>query len=208
MKFQTSQEEFWAGSFGNEYIERNKDAQIVAANIALISKILSRTADIQSVMEFGSNIGLNLVALRQLLPSADLSAIEINEKAAALLKELGYVKVYQESILDFVVDKQRDFVFTKGVLIHIHPDVLPHVYEKLYQTSKKYICVAEYYNPIPQEIIYRGHMNRLFKRDFAGDLLERYPDLHLLDYGFMYRRDNNFPLDDITWFLMEKSGKV
>ena len=39
MKFQTPQEEFWAGSFGDEYIDRNQSAQIVAANTALFSKI-------------------------------------------------------------------------------------------------------------------------------------------------------------------------
>ena len=29
-------------------------------------------------------------------------------------------------------------------------------------------------------------------------------DLTLLDYGFLYHRDNNFPQDDISWFLIEK----
>jgi hypothetical protein len=45
----------------------------------------------------------------------------------------------------------------------------------------------------------------LFKRDFAGEMLERYPDLELIDYGFVYKRDNNFPQDDITWFLLKKT---
>jgi spore coat polysaccharide biosynthesis protein SpsF len=26
----------------------------------------------------------------------------------------------------------------------------------------------------------------------------------LVDYGFAYHRDPNFPQDDITWFLLEK----
>jgi len=39
--------------------------------------------------EFGANIGLNLMALRQLLPEADLSAIEINRKAVESLRRLG-----------------------------------------------------------------------------------------------------------------------
>ena len=38
----------------------------------------------------------------------------------------------------------------------------------------------------------------------AGEILDRYPSLQLVDYGFAYRRDPNFPQDDITWFLMEK----
>ena len=41
-------------------------------------------------------------------------------------------------------------------------------------------------------------------RDFAGEIMDRHPQLQLVDYGFAYRRDPNFPQDDITWFLMEK----
>ena len=58
--------------------------------------------------------------------------------------------------------------------------------------------------PAPVAIPYRGHSDRLFKRDFAGEILDRHPQLQLVDYGFAYRRDPNFPQDDITWFLMEK----
>ncbi|GAB6087505.1 hypothetical protein JCM11672_27770 [Alkaliphilus crotonatoxidans] len=134
-----------------------------------------------------------------------LSAIEINEQAANQLKELGNIKVYHQSILDFKPDYQRDFVLTKGVLIHINPQYLDQVYELLYQSSKKYICIAEYYNPTPVSVAYRGHENKLFKRDFAGEMLKKYKDLRLIKYGFVYRYDPNFPLDDITWFLLEKS---
>lgn len=91
-----------------------------------------------------------------------------------------------------------------GVLIHINPNELKTVYEKLYTSSKKYILIAEYYNPSPVEIPYRGNKERLFKRDFAGEFLDMFPDCKLEDYGFVYHRDNNFPLDDITWFLMKK----
>ena len=62
----------------------------------------------------------------------------------------------------------------------------------------------EYYNPVPVQIDYRGHQGKLFKRDFAGEMLERHANFKLLDYGFAYRKDPSFPQDDITWFLMEK----
>ena len=51
---------------------------------------------------------------------------------------------------------------------------------------------------------YRGHDARLFKRDFAGEMLDRFSDLRLVDYGFRYHRDPAHPADDLTWFLMEK----
>ena len=74
----------------------------------------------------------------------------------------------------------------------------------MYHASARFLLVAEYYNPEPIEITYRGHTARLFKRDFAGDLVNRFPDLALIDYGFIYHRDPVFPQDDITWFLLEK----
>lgn len=203
-QYKTDQELFWAGEFGDEYLLRNRGADLVAGNLALFSKILSTVAPVRSLIEFGANIGLNLIALKQLLPGGDFSAIEINPKAAESLQQMGGVKVYHQSILDFVPDVKREFVFTKGVLIHINPEMLPKVYDLLYNTSSRYICLTEYYNQTPVSIRYRGHDNVLFKRDFAGEMLDRFPDLQLIDYGFVYRRDPNFAQDDATWFLMEK----
>ncbi|MCX6780468.1 MAG: pseudaminic acid biosynthesis-associated methylase, partial [Candidatus Magasanikbacteria bacterium] len=115
-------------------------------------------------------------------------------------------EVYLSSILDLNPEKhgQYDFIFTKGVLIHINPDELNKVYDTMYKLSKEYICVAEYYNPSPVSVEYRGEKNKLFKRDFAGEMLDKYSDLKLVDYGFKYRKDDNFPQDDITWFLLKK----
>ena len=78
------------------------------------------------------------------------------------------------------------------------------VYKKLYQASSNFILVCEYYNPSPTTIVYRGHTDRLFKRDFAGEMMAKYPDLKLIDYGFAYHKDIASPQDDITWFLLKK----
>jgi pseudaminic acid biosynthesis-associated methylase len=204
MAFETDQERFWAGTFGDEYTQRNRGAVLVANNTVFFSKILARTENIRSVLEFGANIGLNLKAMRQLLPEAELSGIELNSTAAKELREWGEATVYQCSVLDFVSEGAKDFVFTKGLLIHVDPDKLVNIYDLLYETSRRYICIAEYYNPTPVAVTYRGNENKLFKRDFAGELLDRHDNLTLLDYGFVYRGDPVFPQDDITWFLFKK----
>jgi pseudaminic acid biosynthesis-associated methylase len=201
--YTTEQETFWAGGFGNEYTERNQGAQLHAGNLNFFSKILEHTRGVKSVLEFGANRGMNLHVLRALLPRAALAGIEINPEAAKILADAGF-ETYARSILDFPVDRPRDLTFTKGVLIHINPEVLPKVYDLLHAASSRYVLVAEYYNPAPVEISYRGHAGKLFKRDFAGEPMERHPDLRLVEYGFAYRRDPVFPQDDITWFLMEK----
>lgn len=202
--FGTEQEKFWAGEFGDNYIKRNFDSQLIAGNLHLFSRVLTNTRGINSILEFGPNVGLNLIAIKHLLPNAEFNAVEINKNACTELRKLPWVKVSNESILSFKSDRKFDFIFTKGVLIHINPSHLGEVYTKLFEYSNKYIVIAEYYNPTPSEIKYRGHSGKLFKRDFAGEMLNKYSDLRLVDYGFSYHLDSVFPQDDITWFLFEK----
>jgi spore coat polysaccharide biosynthesis protein SpsF len=203
-KQKTEQEKFWESKFGDDCVKNWDIPNSLPKNLSLFSRIFSRIESIKSVIEFGANLGKNLVVIKELMPNAELSAVEINQKAVEKLKLLDIEKVYYQSILDYAVDYERDFVLSKGVLIHINPDRLHDVYDLLYKTSRRYICLVEYYNPKPVKVEYRGHKNKLFKRDFAGEMLDRFKDLKLLDYGFVYHRDNNFPQDDINWFLLEK----
>ncbi|WP_412478034.1 pseudaminic acid biosynthesis-associated methylase [Azonexus sp. IMCC34839] len=203
--FKTEQEAFWAGEFGTEYIQRNQGDLLLASNLNFFSGALRAARGVKSCLEFGANIGMNLKALNLLHPGLDVHAIEINSEAARQLGEvITPANVYNTSILDFQPKRTWDLVLIKGVLIHINPEVLCQVYDKLEASTGRYLMVAEYYNPAPVAIPYRGHTDRLFKRDFAGEIMERHPLLQLIDYGFAYHRDPNFPQDDITWFLMEK----
>ena len=201
----TEQESFWQGEFGNQYSDRNKNEKLLASNLSLFSSVLKSTGKIDSLIEFGANIGMNLKSLKKLLPDAEISGIEINKKAYKNLEKLiGKKNSYCQSINNFTFEKTYDLCLIKGVLIHINPEQLSGVYHKLYLASKKYILIAEYYNPTPVSMPYRGHENKLFKRDFAGEMLDKFQDLFLLDYGFVYHRDNLFPQDDINWFLLKK----
>jgi spore coat polysaccharide biosynthesis protein SpsF len=56
------------------------------------------------------------------------------------------------------------------VLIHINPESLNGAHELLYSLSKKFILISEYFNPVPVATPYRGHENRLLKRNFAGKI--------------------------------------
>jgi spore coat polysaccharide biosynthesis protein SpsF len=203
-QIETEQEEFWLGDFGDKYIDRNRNKELLASNISLFKSILSRTGKIYSVLEFGCNIGMNLKSIKSLLPEVKLVGIEINKKAVDELRSSGIAKVIHGSVLDVEIDRSFDLTLVKTVLIHINPEKLDKVYSRLYEFSDKYICIAEYYNPLPVEVNYRGHNDKLFKRDFAGELMKKYPDLELVDYGFIYHNDPIFPQDDINWFLLKK----
>jgi pseudaminic acid biosynthesis-associated methylase len=203
----TAQEAVWAGEFGDDYTSRNQGDLQIAANVALFARILSRTEAVHSAIEFGANVGLNLLAIRRLLPGVELAAVEINRTAVNQLESLGGISVYGGSMLDFEGEVDADLALAKGVLIHINPEMLPRAYDVLFRAGRRYVCLAEYYNPVPVEVKYRGHEGILFKRDFCGEMLDRFHDLTLVDYGFVYHRDPQFPQDDLTWFLLAKNKR-
>jgi spore coat polysaccharide biosynthesis protein SpsF len=202
--FETEQERFWAGESGDDYVDRSQGAHLIASRTAMWSRILRSCGSIGSVTEFGANIGLNLRALRNLLPGAELTGVEINAKAAQILGSEGTIKVLEGSLFDTAPSAPADLAFTCSVLIHINPARLPIAYDQLARGSRRYIVMSEYYNPAPTEVTYRGHSERLYKRDFAGEFLDSHPEFELRDYGFVYHRDAHFPADDFTWFLMER----
>jgi len=123
-----------------------------------------------------------------------LEAVEINSEAASqLCQELPETTVHTTSLLDFEPQTPSDLVIVKGVLIHIAPEAREQAYRVIRDSARRYVLMAEYYNPTPTEVPYRGYESMLFKRDFAGEFLDNVPDFRLLDYGFVYRRDPNFP---------------
>ncbi len=149
---------------------------------------------------------MNLRAIQRVDPKIVLNAIEINAKAIAELEKWGGAeRIHHGSILEFETPETWDVSLIKGVLIHINPEFLPRVYEALFQASNRYIVIVEYYNPTPVEVLYRGRTGKLFKRDFAGEMLDRFPALRVVDYGFAWHRDPDFPQDDLTWFVLEKA---
>ena len=60
----------------------------MASNLEYFSKSLKAAIGIQSVIEFGANIGMNLKALKLLRPGIAMKGIEINKDAAEVLEEV------------------------------------------------------------------------------------------------------------------------
>ena len=208
MGTKTDQEFFWSGEFGDKYIERNENKRLLTSNIHFFIKALQRTKNLKTCIEFGSNVGMNIKSLKIIYPELEFHAVEINKKAAKFLEEIiSPENIFHESILDFESKQKWNLSLVKGVLIHINPERLEEAYERIVNASDKYILICEYYSRKPESLVYRGHNNKLFKRDFAGEILDLFPSLSLIDYGFVYHRDLNFPQDDISWFLIEKNNK-
>lgn len=198
------QEFFWRGEFGDEYVARNSGPEFVAAKIDMFIKALNVADGIGSIIELGSNRGLNADALKAMLPYSQYTGVEIGDKAFSFLKKNPNVdNCHHTSIHELETQQKFDLAIITGVLIHLNPDSLPDVYQLLARLSNRYVLISEYYNPTPVEINYRGHTGKLFKRDFAQEFIEQ-TSFKLIDYGFVYRNDPKFRHDDLTWFLLEK----
>ncbi|MEO7961714.1 MAG: pseudaminic acid biosynthesis-associated methylase, partial [Ginsengibacter sp.] len=99
--YKTEQEDFWAGDFGNQYIGRNNSEALIASNLNFFSNALRQVGKINSCIEFGANVGMNLHALQLLYPGINLKGIEINKEASKQLgKLIGQDNVLNSSIFD------------------------------------------------------------------------------------------------------------
>jgi spore coat polysaccharide biosynthesis protein SpsF len=204
--FYNEQEKFWKGNFGNQYIKRNKSKNIINNNYSLFKKIFKKKFKINSLIELGANIGNNIVAINKILKIKKITAVEINKKACERLRKINNVNVLNESILKLRLNNKKfDLLIIMGVLIHIHPKYLKIVYKKIAQLSKKYVLICEYYNPKNVSVNYRGHKNKLFKNDYAGEFMKIYKNYKLIDYGFSYHLDNKYLKDDSTYFLLKRT---
>ena len=201
--------EYWKGDFGNAYTLRNESTEAsLASRARFFTRVLGATglAPRASVLEVGTNIGMNLAALGRLGPLARVG-VDVNASALARLRaepelKTAHVARAQGERLPFRA-AAFDLVFTCGVLIHVPPDDLPAVAAEMVRVSARYVVCAEYFSPRSEEIEYRGHRGLLFKRDFGGFFLDRWPELRLLDYGFLWKR---LEFDDVTWWAFEKPG--
>ncbi|NLI78356.1 MAG: pseudaminic acid biosynthesis-associated methylase [Candidatus Riflebacteria bacterium] len=193
---------FWQGPFGDRYTERN--AVRWEERVPFFRRVLELAPGVESVCEPGANRGHDLQALHAIDPRLRLTGVEVNHKAARLLAELPFVQAVPAAIQDYTPAGRFDLVVVCGVLIHIAPADLPLVYQCLFDWSRRYVLLNEYFHPVPVEVPYRGHAGVLFKRDFGGEFWDRFAArLRLAGYGFLWKRAEP-AWDNTTWWLFEK----
>lgn len=198
----------WTGSFGDDYIQRNDLAEWKIPLKAKAFKQIFNKIEIDSVLEVGSNVGVNLSAINSFVDKKiKIYAVEPNKTAYDKLMEnasvTGVTKAWNCDAFNLpLTDASIDLVFTAGVLIHIHPKNLGRAVDEVVRVSKKYILCMEYFSDEPEEKKYRGEDGLLFKRDFGGYYLDRFDNLECIDYGFLWKRAE--PFDNVTWWLFKK----
>ena len=92
---------FWKGDFGNKYIIRNNKPKMIEDNINIFKRsLLKNKIKINSVLEYGANVGLNLLALNKIYKKLDITAVEINPNACNRLKKnLKNINIYNQFFL-------------------------------------------------------------------------------------------------------------
>lgn len=199
------QQKFWKKTYSKDYMIKNENFDD-DLGIDGWKKMLKNTTEINSLLECGCNIGRNIKFLNKVLPKSKKSIIEISKEAFRTVNERYDIdKSFNGCIVDSKFKSESfDLVFSSGVLIHIHPSDLLENMTKMFNYSRKYILIAEYFNRTPVMIEYQGEKDKLFKRDFGKMFIENFK-VKLVDYGFLWGHiydDGGF--DDFTWWLFEK----
>lgn len=181
----------WAGTFGDEYTQRNTPD--VSTRARIFQTILSGL-EIYSILEVGCNKGTNLYALKALYPEASISGAEPNKK---IIEDgiPGFV-VLERSALDLNLSGLSDLVFTCGVLIHVPPQELEQSMNNIITASNRYVLAIEYEHEEELMIPYRGQENLLWKRPYGQ--LYTAMGLKLISTGQVPAIDN------CTFWLFEK----
>ena len=198
----------WEGAFGDAYMDRNDDAEWkLPLGIEGFRRMIGGLCP-DSILEVGSNIGLNLMYIDRLFnQTVPLYAVEPNTKAFARLTShptLTLADAWNCSGFDMpLADASMDLVLTSGVLIHIAPQTLGQLTDEIVRVSRRYVLCSEYFSHVPEEVPYHGEQGLLFKRDFGAFYQERYPFLKIVDYGFLWMQEFKI-FDNLNWWLFEK----
>jgi pseudaminic acid biosynthesis-associated methylase len=156
------------------------------------------------VLEVGCNLGANLHWIVQHVDQRRVLGVDVNEGALARLREHDprMNAVYASASSLPFRDRAFDLVLTMGVLIHISSEDLPTVMSEIVRCSGRYVLCGEYFADEETPVDYHGVKGALFKRDYGGLYASMFPELHVVDSGFLSRSEG---WDDVTWWLLERA---
>lgn len=199
-------ENLWFGKFGNDYHARNPQSDRLPYWLDVFDltedEILGDNQSVvRSICEVGAGQGDNLAALQQIFKARLAVGIEINSEACGKMAQRGFTAI-NSPFLQVENIGQFELVVTRGFLMHVPDEQIGATLRKIYDMSKRYIVLGEYYSPVRREVKYHGQDSALWIDDFAGKMMELFPDLRLMRYVFHYDRDNKG--DDITYFWLTK----
>ncbi len=210
----TAQERAWSGKHGFQYVLAHLTENWKGTRVPYWKMILDIIPEINTVCEFGCNIGANLKAIKYLKNNINLTGIEINPAACDVLAGENIATVHKASITDASLSNQFDLVFSRGVLIHLNPDELENTLRNMEYHSRRYVLIYEIFSPSQHHLEdYSAIVERStgeksggyqFWRDFSGDFARMYPSWTKVAHGVETRIGANPKHGDICWTIFER----
>lgn len=200
---QRQQERLWSGALGRAYTERIT-TEVHPGRVRFMRERILPLGP-RAILEVGCGTGLNLRALEQAGSGSRPLLVGIDPEHVALEKLRGVatsVRIARASVFELPFGNGVfDLVMTIAVLIHMSPETLPRAMEEIYRVSGRYILTHEYFAEEETDILWHGRSGVLFKRNFLDHWQRRYPNLELVDTGYLMP-DEGF--DRMTFWVLRK----
>lgn len=199
-------QEFWKNEFGDAYHKRNRVDW--RQRVTFWSQILELTGA-RSVWEWGCGPGWNLTAIQFAASSFGIKldggdyascnypvqvyGTECNESANIQALSAGL------DVNKWMPNEHDTFELTctVGALIHVDPDSVQDLMQKIIDTSSDYVLAVEYDAQKESMVNYRGHDNKLWCRPYG----QMYQDMGL---QFIAEGDAGDGFDECKFSLLRK----
>lgn len=184
----------WRGQFGTTYHERNR---FTPDDVRPVFGRILHGLTIQSVLEVGSGLGHNLMAV----DAEQRTGVEPNESARIEARDTyPLVWTIDGDAADLPFRKDSfDLVMTCGLLIHIPPAQIQQVVEEIARVSRRYVLAIEYAAVEEEMVEYRGEKDVLWRRPF-GKLFQAWTGMSLVAWD---AADTHL-YPGCSWWLLEK----
>lgn len=192
--------DFWSGDFGTAYTARNRVDW--RARIPFWDRLVGKYG-FRSVYEVGCNAGWNLSAIKHSIHGYNVTlwGEDVNKKAIDQAESAGLNISLVENKNEEIHLPPYELVFTSGVLIHIAPQDLKAFMQRIVDGSCDLVLAIEYEAEQEEEVIYRGHTGKLWRRTY-GKLYQEM-GLELIETGKLGEKDG-FDKNGITYWLLRK----
>ena len=131
----------------------------------------------------------------------NLYGLEINKNSVKIAQENNpMVTFFNSSIEEFEFDEKYDLVYTAGVLIHINPEIMDFVINKIINMTNQFIFGFEYFSDELVEIEYRGNAKVCWKQNFPHLFKKSLPSIiTVMEEKFTYINNEN--MKDVAYLL-------
>ena len=186
----TKQLNVWTGKFGEEYTDRNIQTiesldrdyrKEFGVSATTFFRDTIHGLSISSVLEVGCNIG-NKLAIFHSLGIKNLTGVEPQQYAIKKgKKRYPFIAFRQGTVFDLPYPNNYfDLVFTSDVLIHVSPKHLAKALGEIIRVSRRFVLGFEFYADQPQAVVYRGHRDLLWRRNYKQEYLKPFPSLSVI----------------------------